>query len=170
MLLLKFFSDASAALNKIIGHEVCNFQIYKWSSVVNFRNVLNKLTFESDNDMEFWWFLWRASDVFYLSTPSLLEGNNNCSTCDLWLQVPSSCFFFHVDFRLGESLDSGGLTVAFFFAGGTVLVDGNHWFFSRKGVSPTQKLIFRSIFGRSTRCSHWVEDRILYILVYHSEG
>ena len=35
-------------------------------------------------------------------------------------------FFFHVDFRLGESLDSGGLTVAFFFAGGTVLVDGNH--------------------------------------------
>ena len=63
------------------------------SPVVNFRDLLNNSTFESRNDMQFWWFPWTASDVFCLSNPSLLEGNNNCSTCDLWLQVPSSfCF------------------------------------------------------------------------------
>ena len=88
------------------------------SPVVNFRDLLNNSTFESRNDMQFWWFPWTGFRCL-LFVKSFAFGRQQ-QLQHLWtydcrcLQV----FVFHVDFRLGESLDSGGLTVAFFFRGG----------------------------------------------------
>lgn len=136
------------------------------SPVVNFRNLWNKLTFESRNDMEFWWFPWTASDVFVFVNSFAFGRQQQLQ--HLWLMTAGAfkLFFFPC------WLLTWGITRFWRLNGCIFSRGGQFWwmetidFSQEKGCYRTHKLIFRSIFGRSTRCSHWVEDRIYFGLPF----